>query len=78
MSAPIPELPDSCRHWLWVIRSAPVLGLRLWNIGNVLILEIRLWDIGNALLGLWLWDIGMDRHPSTQKDGRDATPNDTE
>ena len=26
----------------------------------------------------WLWDIGMDGHPSTQEDGRDATPNDTE
>jgi hypothetical protein len=26
----------------------------------------------------WLWDVRMDRHPSTQKDGHDATPNDTE
>ena len=25
----------------------------------------------------WLRDIGMDRHPSTQKDGRETTPNDT-
>ena len=26
----------------------------------------------------WLWHVRMDRHPSTQEDGRDATPNDTE
>ena len=26
----------------------------------------------------WLWDVGMDGHPRTQKNGRDATPNDTE
>ena len=25
----------------------------------------------------WLRDIGMDRHPCAQQDGRDATPNDT-
>ena len=25
----------------------------------------------------WLRDVGMDRHPGAQQDGRDATPNDT-
>ena len=26
----------------------------------------------------WLWHVRMDGHPSTQKDSRDATPNDAE
>jgi hypothetical protein len=26
----------------------------------------------------WLWHIWMDRHPSAQKNGRDATPDNTE